>query len=102
MVKAALFNRGDVILTHPHEGYWGIAVVLSERERTPETLPLRHIAETLLIFEREVDLSKLDISDLVPLEFERYYTFELEKGRRKKEPYQIINSIQVANKLTIC
>ena len=92
MAITVLFNKGDVILTNPQEGFWGIAVVLSEREKTPEFLPMCHIAITPLLFEREVELSELDLNDLVPLEFERHYTFALEKGRRKKEPFSKVET----------
>jgi len=80
-----LFNKGDVILTNPEEGFWGIAVVLSEREKTPEFSAECHIATTPLIFQREIEFSELNIDDLVPLEFEREYTFELQK--RKPAPF---------------
>jgi hypothetical protein len=80
--ETKLFNKGDVILTNPEEGFWGIAVVLSEREKTPERLPLCHIAVTPLIFQREVSFSELNLDDFVPLEFERVYTFE----KQKKKP----------------
>jgi hypothetical protein len=92
MAKSGLFNKGDIILTNPQEGFWGIAVVLSERERTPEFLPMCHIAITPLVFKKEVELSELNISDLVPLEFEKHYTFALEKGRRKREPFSKIET----------
>lgn len=82
---AKLFNKGDVILTNPEIGFWGIAVVLSERDKTSEFVPMCHIAITPLIFQREVEISELNFDDLVPLEFERYYTFA--KQKRKPEPF---------------
>ena len=85
MAKTKLFNKGDVILTNPGKGFYGIAVVLSEREKTPEFLPMCHIAVTPLIFQREVEFSELNPADLVPLKFERRYTFE--KQKRKPEPF---------------
>jgi hypothetical protein len=85
MAKTKLFNKGDVILTNPEEGFWGIAVVLSEREKTPEFFPMCHIAITPLIFQKEVAFSELNLDDLIPLEFEREYTFE--KQKRKPEPF---------------
>jgi len=85
MSKTKLFNKGDVILTNPEEGFWGIAVVLSEKEKTSESYPMCHIAITPLIFFREVEFSELKIEDLVPLEFEKEYTFE--KQKRKPKPF---------------
>ena len=90
MAKTKLFNKGDVILTNPEEGFWGIAVVLSERGKTPEFSPMCHIAITPLIFQREVEFSELNVDDLVPLEFEREYTFE--KQKRKPKPFSKIET----------
>jgi len=92
MAKAKLFNKGDVILTNPVEGFWGIAIVLSEREKTSKFVPMCHIAVTPLIFQREVKLSELNLDDLTPLEFEQNYTFALEKGKRKREPFSRIET----------
>lgn len=51
-----LLKKGDVISTKPHESFWGIAVVLSEIEKTPERHPMCHIAITPLIFQHKVKL----------------------------------------------
>ncbi|WP_289663811.1 hypothetical protein [Flavobacterium panacagri] len=85
MAKTKLFNKGDVILTNPEEDFWGIAVVLSEREKTPNFSPQCHIAVTPLLFQKEIEFSELNIEDLVPLEFEREYTFE--KQKKKPKPF---------------
>lgn len=66
-----ILNKGDVIRTNPKQGCWGIAIVLSERDKTPEFHPMCHIAITPLIFEHEVTFDELKIEELNPLEFER-------------------------------
>jgi len=73
MSKTELFHKGDVILTHPEEGFWGIAIVLSEREKTKEFLPMCHIAITPLILQRPISMTDLESCDLKPLEFARGY-----------------------------
>ncbi len=73
MSKSVQLNRGDVILTNPEEGFWGIAIVLSERERTEEFLPMCHIAITPLIQQRPISMADLEASELKPLEFARGY-----------------------------
>lgn len=85
MAKTKLFNKGDVILTNPEEGFWGIAIVLSEIEKTPELYARCHIAVTPLIFLKQVEFSDLNPNDFVPLKFERQYTFELQN--KKPEPF---------------
>lgn len=55
-LKMKLLKKGDVISTKPHESFWGIAVVLSEIEKTPERHPMCHIAITPLIFQHKVKL----------------------------------------------
>jgi len=85
-----LFSKGDVILTNPAPGFWGIAAVLSERGRTPDFLPMCHIAITPLLFQKEAFFSELDADGLVPLVFDRNYTFSLEKRKsRKTEPFTV-------------
>jgi len=96
---------GDVILTNPKEGFWGISVVLSEKEKTPERLPMCHIAITPLLFQHKVKFEEINIPDLVPLVFERVFSlkgreeFTREETcigvytRRNKENLEIIGSI---------
>jgi len=90
MARVKLFNKGDVILTNPEKGFWGIAIVLSEREKTTESAPMCHIAITPLIFQKEVEFSELNFNSLIPLVFERNYTFEMQK--RKREPFTKIET----------
>ena len=85
MAKIPLFEKGQIILTNPEDGYYGIAVVLSEKEKTPESHPKCHIAITPLIFNRKVELSELNVEQLKPLEFERFYRLEGKEEFSKKE-----------------
>ena len=86
MAKIKLFKKGDVIQTIPEEGFFGIAIVLSENEGTSELYPRCHMFITPLIFKNEINFTDLNISDFVLIEFETEYTFELEK--RKREPFK--------------
>jgi hypothetical protein len=105
MGKLKLFNEGDVILTNPAEGFWGIAVVLSEREKTENYHPMCHIAITPIISRHKIEFNELKIEDLKPLEFERVYalknvdeftkteTFIGVYTRKNKENFEVIGSI---------
>lgn len=85
MTKLTLLNKGEVIRTNPQEGFWGIAVVLSEKEKTPEAYPKCHIAITPLVFQHEVTFDELKLEDLKPLEFEREYKLKGQEEFSKKE-----------------
>ena len=65
-----LLNCGDVIRTNPIPGYWGVAVVLTECEKTSEFEPMCHIALTPLVYQHEIDFSELRSEDLNVLEIE--------------------------------
>jgi len=105
MSKTKLFNKGDVILTNPEEGFWGIAIVLSEREKTENFYPMCHIAITSVIVQHEIDFNELINVDLKPIEFERNYNLKNRESfsktetcigvytRRNKENFKIIGSI---------
>ena len=105
MGRIKLFSEGDVLLTNPEEGFWGIAVVLSEREKTEDHHPMCHIAITPIIRQRKIEFSGLKMEELKPLEFERAYALkdveefsEIETcigvyTRRNKEGIEIIGSI---------
>ena len=80
-----LLKKGDVIRTNPHEGFWGIAVVLSEKEKTPERHPMCHIAITPLIFQHKAVLDEVNLSDLKPLVFERIFSLKGKKEFSRKE-----------------
>jgi hypothetical protein len=80
-----LLNKGDVIRTNPHEGFWGIAVVLSEKEKTPERYPMCHIAITPLIFQHKVVFDEINLNDLKPLVFERIFSLKGKEEFSRKE-----------------
>jgi hypothetical protein len=85
MSKKKLLNKGDVIRTNPQEGFWGIAVVLSEKEKTPERHPMCHIAITSLLFQHKVEFEELNIKDFIPLVFERIFSLKGEEEFSKEE-----------------
>lgn len=71
--KYGVFSEGDVILTNPEPGFYGIAVVLDTREKTEDFLPMCHIAITPLLFQKEITMNDIDLSLLKPHIFQRYY-----------------------------
>lgn len=85
MRKIKLFNKGDVILTNPEAGYYGIAIVLSEKEKTPESYPRCHIAITPLIYDREIKFEDLNLDEIKPLNFNRSYILKGTKEFTKTE-----------------
>lgn len=66
-----LLNKGDVIRTNPKENFWGIAVVLSEKDKTEDRDPMCHIAITPLVFQHAVNFEDIDINKLCVAEFVR-------------------------------
>ena len=75
--KYSTFSKGDVILTSPESGFWGIAVVLDdgvklEIEPGKWSYPMCHIAITPLLFDFIPTMEDVNISDLKPLVFNRY------------------------------
>lgn len=52
-LRRALLKRGDVLRTHPWNGYWGCAVVLGARGATREFYPQCLLAITPWVFEHE-------------------------------------------------
>ncbi len=105
MAKIKLLNKGDVIRTNPEEGFWGIAIVLSEREKTPEFQPMCHIAITPLLFNHKVKFDEISFSEIKPLEFDQVYALKGKEEfsvretciyvytRRNKVNLEIIGSI---------
>ncbi|WP_304198109.1 hypothetical protein [Flavobacterium alvei] len=61
MSKQKIFNRGNVILTNLSNGYFGVAVVLSEREKTSDYFAKCHIAITPLLSEKEIKFEDIDL-----------------------------------------
>lgn len=76
MKKVNLLNKGDIIRTNPAEGFWGIAVVLSEREKTEEYAPMCHIAITPLLYKHKAELHELQPTKLKPLVFKRIFSLK--------------------------
>ncbi|QIK57915.1 hypothetical protein G7059_08705 [Erysipelothrix sp. HDW6A] len=74
------FEKGDVIITNPEEGHFGIAVVLSYRDKTDRFLPMCHIAITPLLFTYEVSLEDVDLNGLKPLCFKRTMNY-IKRGK---------------------
>jgi hypothetical protein len=66
-----LLNKGDVIRTNPRDGFWGIAVVLSEQDNIENPEPKCHIAITPSIFRHPVNFDEIVINELNVLEFVR-------------------------------
>jgi len=69
--KRKLLNRGDVLKTHPHDEYWGCAVVLTARDAVDSMAPMCHIAVTPIVFRHDFSLSELRLDALSVLELER-------------------------------
>jgi hypothetical protein len=62
---------GAVLKTHPREGYWGCAVVLTAGGTVPGFLPLYHIGITPLVFRHDFSPQDLDGRELSILIFDR-------------------------------
>ena len=74
----SFFRRGDVIRTNPQAGFYGIAVILDDGVRlelSPNnwSYPMCHIAITPLLYDFEVTMKDIDLSQLLPLRFQRCY-----------------------------
>ena len=77
MVKK-LFQKGDVIMTTPEPGYYGVAVVLDDAkpiELSPGRLsyPMNHIMVTPLIFTKPISMDDIADERLVPLISPEYF-----------------------------
>lgn len=88
--KYSLFNKGDIILTNPEEGYYGIAVVLDdglklEIEPGKWSYPMCHIAITPLIFDFKPTMNDLEVSQLKPLVFMRCFALKDQPERYRDE-----------------
>jgi hypothetical protein len=68
--KPKVFACGDVVKTHPFDGYWGCALVLTARDKTEEFNPMCHIGITPVVFTRDYKFQELDISTLTIMECE--------------------------------
>ena len=77
MVKR-LFQKGDVIMTTPEPGYYGVAIVLDDAKPmwlSPgrQSYPMNHIMITPLLFTKPVSMEDIARESLVPLVFSRYF-----------------------------
>ncbi len=73
MVKYGVFEKGDVIVTEPEDGFYGVAVVLDtwKYEDSKRATPMCHIAITPLIYDHIPEFGELDLKKVKPLVFER-------------------------------
>jgi hypothetical protein len=69
--RQPLLETGDVIKTHPREGYWGCAVVLNSREKTVEFGPQCLIGITPIIIHHDFSWAEIADSQMAILEFDR-------------------------------
>ncbi len=69
--KPPLLTSGDVIKTHPTEGFWGCSVVLNTRGRTEYFNPMCLIGITPVIFRQDFTWQEIANYPLKVLEFDR-------------------------------
>lgn len=74
----SVFCKGNIIMTTPETGYYGIAIVLDDAiplELSPGrfSYPMNHILITPLLFNKPVTIDDIIIQDLKPLFFTEYY-----------------------------
>ena len=74
-----LFAKGNIIVTTPEEGYYGVAIVLDDAiplELSPGrfSYPMNHILITPLLFTKPVSMDDINIQDLKPLVFTQYFS----------------------------
>ena len=69
--KVELLKIGDVIKTHPQDGYWGCAIVLNARGKTGRFNPFVHIGTTPIIFRHDYQWDELASVSFTILEFDR-------------------------------
>lgn len=85
MNKSKTLNRGQILLTRPENDFWGVAVVLSEREKTKDRLAVCHIAITPLIYDFRPNKEDIDVNLLKPLMFRRLYKIKGNEEFYKEE-----------------
>ena len=74
-----LFTKGNIIMTTPEKGYYGVAVVLDDAiplELSPGrfSYPMNHILITPLLFTKPVSMDDINIQYLKPLVFTQYFS----------------------------
>ena len=116
MVKK-LFQKGDVIMTTPEPGYYGVAIVLDDAkpiELSPGRLsyPMNHIMVTPLLFTRPLSMADIDGKNLTPLVFSVYFDNEGDLvfwrdqvcvyiyTNRNKAKFQIIGTVDTSELYT--
>lgn len=112
MVKK-LFQKGDVIMTTPAPGYYGVAIVLDDAiptELSPGRLsyPMNHIMTTPLLFTRPITMEDIDKESLIPLVFSVYFNHNGNRvymydeiciniyTNRNKAKFQIIGTVDTS------
>ena len=83
--KISFFTKGDVILTTPERGFFGIAIVLSEREKTTEQFAGCHIGIIDILCKSEIKFEDLNFDNLNILDFDRTYNLQNKEIFYKKE-----------------
>lgn len=90
MAKNKVFRKGDVIMTTPQQGYYGIAIVLDDAtkiELSPGrfSYPMNHIMITSLLFSQPITLEEICQHDIKPLLFTEYFNKQGERffGEKK-------------------
>lgn len=68
--KRYVLQLGDVIATHPREGYFGIALVLAIRDATAQFDPQCLIGITPAVFTRPIEMTDVQMDDLAILRFD--------------------------------
>jgi len=69
--KPPPLQRGDVIKTHPRDGYWGCAVVLTDPRELEGLRPMCHIGITPLLLDHDYTWGEIEGQELSILEFDR-------------------------------
>ena len=67
----SLLSLGDVLRTHPLDGYWGCAIVLTVREKTEQFDPMCHIGITTAVFRHEYGFGEINPSNLTILQHDQ-------------------------------
>lgn len=73
-----LFAKGNIIMTTPESGYYGVAIVLDdaiplELSLTKFSEPMNHICITPLLFTKPISMDDINIQDLEPLVFTQFF-----------------------------
>lgn len=76
--KMLHFRKGDIIRTNPKNGFYGVAVVLNDGVKLELSsgrwsYPMCHIAITPLLFNHEISIDDINVSELKPLRFLNYF-----------------------------